>query len=201
MCNLGCNYRMGRGVPKDLTLAYDLFVKAAELGDLGGTVNVGVALYQGRGVARDEKAGVMWYIRAFQSCARGEPMWQLAAANLGIAAVAGRGMPDGKPNFELALRTFAMAGDVPLVLLYHGTLLEQGKGLPGGKPDLPGAFAKYKAAAAANLPQALYPLGRCYETGIGVAPDRTLALATYMRGAELGDEHCIERVQHMMQPM
>ena len=50
MNNLGVYYERGTGVKVSLELAFEWYMKAAELGDVYGCFNVGECYYHGKGV-------------------------------------------------------------------------------------------------------------------------------------------------------
>ncbi len=52
--NLATLYMEGQGVPKDQRKAFELFKKAAELGDARAQVNVGVMYAWGEGIVHDK---------------------------------------------------------------------------------------------------------------------------------------------------
>ena len=81
--NMGQAYKLGRGVPKDASLARDYYRKAATKGHLPATANLGIALFQ----AGDKLEAVKWLRQAAD---RGEPRAQYV---LGIAAYNGDGTP------------------------------------------------------------------------------------------------------------
>ena len=54
--NLGCCYYNGRyGLTTDYAKAFELFVQAGELGNVGASAHIGYAYYNGEGVERDVK--------------------------------------------------------------------------------------------------------------------------------------------------
>ena len=62
--NLGVCYERGTGVKVSLELAFEWYMKAAELGDVYGCFNVGECYYHGTGVPVDEKKGLKWIHKA-----------------------------------------------------------------------------------------------------------------------------------------
>lgn len=67
--NLGQAYKLGKGYPRDLAKAEDLFARAAAQGHLQASDNLGLLLFQ-----RGEKARAMPYLRA--AADRGDPRAQ-----------------------------------------------------------------------------------------------------------------------------
>ena len=64
MNNLGVCYERGTGVKVNLEMAFEWYVKAAELGDVYGCFNVGECYYHGTGVPQDERKGLKWIHKA-----------------------------------------------------------------------------------------------------------------------------------------
>ena len=86
--NLGQAYKLGKGVPQDLTKAEDLFGRAAGMGHLQAADNYGLLLFQ-----RGEKARALPFIRA--AADRGDPRAQYL---LGIAHFNGDMVPKDWPR-------------------------------------------------------------------------------------------------------
>jgi uncharacterized protein len=86
--NLGQAYKLGKGVPQDLTKAEDLFGRAAAQGHIQAADNYGLLLFQ-----RGEKARALPYIRA--AADRGDPRAQYL---LGIAHFNGDMVPKDWPR-------------------------------------------------------------------------------------------------------
>jgi TPR repeat protein len=61
---MGRIYGDGLGVPKDDSKAYTNYAKAAELGDVQGTFEAGVALAEGRGVKKNRKVAAELFEKA-----------------------------------------------------------------------------------------------------------------------------------------
>ncbi len=106
--NLGQAYRLGRGVPRDLTRAEALFGKAAAQGHLQAADNYGLLMFD-----RGERAAALPYIRA--AAERGDPRAQYL---MGIAHF----------NGDLAAKDWTRA--------YALMSLAQGAGLPQAAPAL-----------------------------------------------------------------
>lgn len=102
MFNLGQAYKLGKGVPQDLTKAEELFGRAAALGHLQASDNYGLLLFQ-----RGEKIRALPYIRA--AAERGDPRAQYL---LGIAHFNGDLVPKDWPH-AYALLSLARQQDLP----------------------------------------------------------------------------------------
>ena len=64
MNNLGVCYERGTGVKVSLELAFEWYMKAADLGDVYGCFNVGECYYHGKGVEQDAVKAFEWYMKA-----------------------------------------------------------------------------------------------------------------------------------------
>jgi TPR repeat protein len=100
-------YEMGRqfyvgdhGRPRDLLMAYQWFVRAAEAGDTGAQNTLGVMLQNGQGVGADLDRAREWYQRAADA---GHPK---AQSNLGHLYAMGIGV---EKNIVQAYQWFALA--------------------------------------------------------------------------------------------
>lgn len=102
MFNLGQAYKLGKGVPQDLTKAEDLFGRAAAMGHLQASDNYGLLLFQ-----RGEKARALPFIRA--AADRGDPRAQYL---LGIAHFNGDLVPKDWPR-AYALLSLARQQGLP----------------------------------------------------------------------------------------
>jgi cell division septation protein DedD len=102
MFNLGQAYKLGKGVPQDLTKAEELFGRAAALGHLQASDNYGLLLFQ-----RGEKARALPFIRA--AADRGDPRAQYL---LGIAHFNGDLVPKDWPR-AYALLSLARQQGLP----------------------------------------------------------------------------------------
>lgn len=69
------------------------------------------------------------------------------------------------------------------------------KGRGCEKPDYAQALILFEKAAELECKSAFYHLGDIYEHGLGIEPDRKKAWAYYQKGAELGNQKCIDIVE------
>jgi TPR repeat protein len=102
MLRLGNTYSRGQGVPKNEALALSYYQRAAELGSVVATDNVGTYYAMGRGVPVDKVRAIAWYRRA---AARG---YVPAMNNLGVLYSASF---QGKPDHCQALEWFKKAAE------------------------------------------------------------------------------------------
>ena len=78
MNNLGVCYERGTGVKVSLELAFEWYMKAAELDDVYGCFNVGECYYHGKGVEQDQVLAFEWYMKAAD---KGDMQSQVNVAN------------------------------------------------------------------------------------------------------------------------
>ena len=64
MNNMGVCYAQGIGVVEDHVMAFQWYMKAAELGDIYACYNVAECYYQGDGVEQDFERALHWYLIA-----------------------------------------------------------------------------------------------------------------------------------------
>lgn len=74
-----------------------------------------------------------------------------------------------------------------------GWMYKKGRGCE--KPDYAQALMLFEKAAELECRGAFYNLGDIYEHGLGVTPDRKRAWVYYKKGAELGNQKCIDIVK------
>jgi len=73
--SLATRHEQGLGVEKNLTMAYYLYLSAAEQNDIGAQIKVGEMLLRGDGIAPDNVEGVKWYfIAALNNSQRGQAL-------------------------------------------------------------------------------------------------------------------------------
>jgi len=194
--------------------AHGYFKQAAGQGDANGLYNLGMCLWRGLGVARDDQA-------AFQ-CLRtaAEKGHSEAINNIGgffrDGVIVDRDLelstkwfeksasyenPYGQFNFAMALRRGdgvkqddkkavellekSAAGGCIEAVNVLGVMLWKGQGV---KKDAKRAFDLFSRAAANGYPPAMENLSSCYEQGDGVEKDERQSLAWKMRSrAARGD--------------
>jgi len=95
--NLGCRYRDGRlGLPQNRAKAYELWHRAAELGNAEAYYNIGIAYMNGYGVEVDMKKIIHY--------------WELAAMRGHVKARHNLGVVEGQAgNMDRALKHFLIA--------------------------------------------------------------------------------------------
>lgn len=199
-----------------LSQAHGFFKSAAGQGDANGLYNLGMCLWRGLGVPKDETAA----FNCFRSAAeKGHPE---AINNIGaffrdgivvekdlelsakwFAKSASYDNPFGQFNYALALRRGegvkqdyktaakllekAAAGGCVEAIDVFGVALWKGEGI---EADPRRAFGLFMKAASAGYPPAMENVSTCYERGTGVRADEHLALEWKIRSrAARGDRN------------
>jgi TPR repeat protein len=106
-----------------------------------------------------------------------------ALAKLAFAVENGFGAPpDPAQAFKLYKRSleqsFSPLAAVRLANFYYS-------GSFGAPQDIPQAIKLYERAAASGVPEALYKLGNCYHSGIGVKSDKFRAFELFFQAAKM----------------
>src|SRR6266496_2177474 len=174
--NLGVQYQYGRGVPKDLRAAAELYQKAADQGNAAAQNNLGALYETGQGVPKDlAKAAALYQKAADQGYAQ-------AQNKLGQFYYKGLGVPkDLGKSLELCQKA-ANQGNAD-AQNHLGWLYQNGWGVP---KDLGKAAELYQKAADQGLPPAQDNLGRLYDDGQGVPKDLGKAAELYQKAANRG---------------
>jgi TPR repeat protein len=206
-------YALGLGVPRDHTLAFQLFLKAARGDHPPSKSYVGYALLTGRGVPRDVEKARFWLseaadagdINALLQLARShrapfaeEPdpsraaeLYRDAITKGSIEAQVALGYMQlngelGEVDGKAALERFraAAANGSASAQTALGYAHLTGQGVA---QDYPTARQWYERAAEQQHPAAFLGLGHLYENGLGVATDSKKARELYELAARLGD--------------
>lgn len=104
MVNRGFNARIGRGQDRDTDLAFELYVRAANKGNLRGRTNLGNAFLLGEGVEKNPEEGVLW-LRLAASMG-----WPHAINALGDAYLNGNGVDQNQNEAVELYRSAAGLG-------------------------------------------------------------------------------------------
>lgn len=178
MVNRGYNARMGRGQERDPDLAFKLYVRAADKGNLRGRTNLGNAYILGEGVDKNPEEGVLW-LRLAASMG-----WPHAINALGDAYLNGTGVePD--PQEAVALYRSAAGMGQTTAMANVGLAYLKGTGV---QPD-PAAGLDWLERAR-NLGNGFAPVyaGRFYLTGGGgVAADPARARSLFEDATRRGN--------------
>lgn len=187
--------------------AYEFFLKAAENGDPGAMVAVGVRLLKSEAVAPDEKKGTEWLEKAikagnlagwlslgdYEANVKEKP--EAALKNYLKGAEAGHAecmlkasalYMDGKgtaKNKDLAIEWLgksAAAGNPQAHMFMASTIMAE------EKPDVIKAYGHLLTAANAGLPLAQNELGLLYLSGKMGAADISAAISWFERASQAG---------------
>jgi len=154
-------YYYGMGVPKNMTKAFKLYLKAANQGDVDGMFIVGGLYMQGHGTVVNQKEAFKWL---YQAAINGRSSKE-SQRILGQSFLAGTNVPQ---NYEEALHWYELAateGDAEaqseLAFLYFtGKFIEK---------DYDKAKHWFNIAARKGYPLAQYNMGILWYTGNGVS--------------------------------
>ncbi len=176
LCDLLLSGSAGEQHPQE---ALGWLRQAAQRGSAKAQVALGDALSQGAPGEGDEREAAGWYRRAAeQGHASAQQKW-------GRALRLGTGVGKDEPQAFAWLLASAEAGDV-LAQLEVADMLQRGEGT--ARDDVVAVRWLQRAADSAVGPElAAYPLGRCFELGLGVNRDVDQAAQHYGRGARAGD--------------
>jgi len=179
MREMGFLYENGRGVAKDLALAFTWTEKAARKGNAAAQSHLGWMLLYGEGVERDPEEAATWFrLAAKQGLA--EAQSNLAHLLLNGADGVAKDLPEALRLSRLA----AEAGDAASQNRL-GWMLQHGL---GAAVDPAAAVAWYRRAVAQKNPQAIYNLAVLLADGAsGVPKDPSESLRLYRLAAEAGD--------------
>lgn len=173
---LGIMYEYARGVPKDLAVAFNWYLKAAEQGHAGAQSKVGSFYSLGYGVTQDSKEGTRWSRKAAE---QGDAP---AQRNLGVAYRDGLGVPRDYAESVKWFRKAARQGNATAqfnigVMYFHqkGVMRDYGKSLKW--------FSK---AADQGYANAQFSLGKMLRLGRDVPQDNAEAVRWYRMAAEQG---------------
>lgn len=167
---------LGASADRDLTKAYNIFLREARQGNPAAMVNLAVSSLAGWGTQPNSGAALYWLHTA------ADHNYALALYDLGILYFRGCGV---RQDYSEAFRFFeegALAGDsaaqVNLAYFY-----DHGIGVP---QDRAAAASWYRKAAESGEPQAEYNLADLYLHGEGVPLDETTSFVWFQKAALQG---------------
>lgn len=213
---------------KNYLAAFDLYLKAAEMGSADAQTWVGCFYDRGWGMEKDAEKAVLWYTKA------AEQNYPNAINNLAVSNVKGSGVPVNRQkaielfkqaatmgvetaitnlanladefrtekDYSTALETYLLAaghGNSDS-MFWIGRIYDCGWGVATDKQK---AALWYSKAADQNHSTALNNLGYAYENGIGVVKNRDKAIELYKKASDLGNEYASENLgilYHMTEP-
>ena len=171
----------GRGVDRDMGMAYQLCKAAADKGNLHALDKLGTFTYYGDGINRDEVKAAALYKRAADE---GYPKAQIHYARL---CKEGRGC---EMDIDEAVKYTRMAADraYPKAMTDYATLLRFGEHVPHNITE---AVRLYKLAADAGDCDAIYCLCEIYLDGEGTIERNNELAAHYAeKGYSMNDFAC-----------
>lgn len=184
---IGRIYADGLGVPKDEGAAARWYARAAELGDIAGTLALGTMLAEGRGVAKDMDLAAEMFEKA---AATGDPV---ANYNLGLMFLRGTGKPENAYRAAQHIRYAAEKG-VASAQYDLAALYLEGNGVPNDALEA----AKWSARAAeAGLPAAQYDYAVLLLQGRGLKADESKAVSYLQSAANHGVAGAQNRLAHL----
>jgi TPR repeat protein len=181
--SIGRAYWQGTGVPKDYVQAVYWLRKAAEQGNPGAQIGLGI-IYDGeleevKGVPQDTEQAAIWYRKA------AEQGNGIAEYLLGKLYSSGRGVPHDYAQAAAWYRKAAERGEMMLsAQAALGELYASGQGVP---QDYTQALAWDRKAAEQGNAEAEMSLGWLYTQGKGVPRDYTQAASWFRKSAEQGN--------------
>ena len=173
----GCEaYKYSKKDKTAYSKAFQLFKKAADLGNVEALNNLGYMYFRGEGIPKDYKKACELYE---QAAVNGSV---LAANNLGSMYRDGNGVAqDYKKAFELYEQ--AAEQDYGWAIYNLGLMYSKGMGM---RADYLKAVELYEKAADLGNVDALNNLGYMYAQGQGVAKNIQKAIELYEKAAEQG---------------
>jgi TPR repeat protein len=209
---MGEFYDRGLGVKQDWTRSFDLYQKAAVLGNSYGQANLANALFFGIGTGRNLTEALRWALKGAEGdvpMAINQVGWQYRTG-MGVAvdtAEARRryqrsaelGDSTGESqlgwmyahvdpiDYQLAMTWYRKAADQNDDTAQNniGFLYENGLGVA---QDYSQATSWYQLAAATGFPRAQYHLGNLYDLGHGVTRNPKKAREWIQKAADGGDD-------------
>jgi len=171
LCKLADMFFNGRGMPRDIEKAVELYQQAANKGYARAKCNLGVMYSRGLGVGKDEKHAFKLYEQA------AELRDAQAQRNLGMMYEEGRVIPkDVKKAFDLY--ELAAAQGCPEAQCNLGLMYANGSGVT---KDQKKSFGLIRQSAVLGCVEAKVNLGMMYEKGLGCDRDIQKACEWYKK--------------------
>jgi len=179
LVNLGYMARVGMGREVDYKRAFDLYMKAASLGNLRARTNVGSAYIRGQGVPKIPEEGILWYKLAASSG------WSNAINALGDSFRRGTGV---KQDDVEAAKLYAAAADAGQIDAINnlGRAYVSGQGVP--KDVNRGLDLMLRATEMGNQYAPFYAARLLLKGDGKVSRDTSRALALFELSARRGFE-------------
>jgi TPR repeat protein len=153
------------------------YKKAAEMGDMLGAYNLGVAYRDGIGTEVDGAQAALWFDKA---AAAGD---ETAAFNLGVLLDDGSLVAEDNARASAFYRLAAEGGNID-AMINLGLMLESGEGVP---QDLPGAARFFKQAADLGDSYGKLKFGLMQQSGTGIVKNIEQAVNSLVAAFEMRD--------------
>ena len=178
---------------EDLTGAFALYEKAAQMGHAESQYRTGCGYYQGECVPQDYEKAFVWFRKAADQLHTG------ALHGLGLCYEHGQGVTQDKQKALELYRSAVKQGNKESLKNYEALKRELDAQTPTGnqaqqlfrdgqelekKNDSAGAFKLYLQAAEMGLAEAQFSVADCYYHGMGVPQDYTKAVDWFEKAAE-----------------
>jgi len=188
MFSLGLIYHLGRGVPRDLEKAYNLYKQSALGGHAPGVNNLGMMYLNGEHVAQNRFIAFKLFEKASAEHAQ-------AKDNLGQCFEHGWGI---EADPEQAINFFQLAGDEGYKLGYFHLAQFYENGGAGTKPNIQEAIRWYQAAGEDGFIKGYIRAAEIYEQGVnGIKVDLEKTLYYYQQAADLNYRPAVRRVEEL----
>lgn len=168
--------RLGCGVEKDFSKAFELFSKAAEKGNSSGMYYLGICYHNAIGVSKDERKAFEWYAKAAEN-SLSEAMINVAWCYHNAFGVS----KDEKKAFDWYSKGAELGNRWGMCNL--GNCYKDAIGV---ESDSSKAFEWHSKAANLGLSTAMNNVGTCYLAGRGIAKDDSKAFKWFSKSANLG---------------
>lgn len=188
--NIGNHYRQGAGVKRDIDVALDWFLRAAEKGHPEDAYNAGVIYSQGTDIlSPDYEKALLWFNRAAQQD------YPSAFDRLGILYRAGEGVAQDVDEANGYFEEGAQLGDASAMVNLATSYL---KGT-GVDVDYAKAYDLFRRAAQLRRRSAYTNLGDMYRRAQGRDQDLTEAAFWYGLAGRAGHGYSQEQYQEIME--
>lgn len=177
LINLAKCYRFGTGIAEDKRQAFNLYLKAAELGNLDAMETIGYMFYVGEGTDENEEKAFYWTKRAVDEGNNN------AIENLAYHYRHGIGTAQ---DFSKAVELYTQAAELGKnnARVDLGEMFFSGEGVT---KNLDKAIDYFSKAAGEGNSEAMNYLGVMYDRGEGFRKDSKKAVEFYRKAAETGN--------------
>ncbi len=188
--HLGHCYELGIGVPVDVALAVQLYLKSAELGVAQALHELGQCYRDGNGVEKDDEKAFQFFL---QACTAGD---EHSFSELAECYMSGKGTAVDMSAAISWLQKGSDSGDT--VSQYNLARLFE-TGAEGVAPNTKRAYELYSLAAERNDPDALYRLSVCLFHGRGVYNNISDAMRRVSKAAMQGNALALHALGYLFE--